>query len=113
VSIWRVSVAGIRVLLSTALSHRCISATLEYRPPSAADGSGEVHIDLAGVDYCGLAGLRVLTGLGDGDGQEQLPRRLILHHLPAHLSEVLRILGWDTAPGLAIASTSASPAAAD
>jgi hypothetical protein len=75
-----------------------------------ADGSGEVHADLAGVDYCGLAGLRVLTGLGGG--QDHLPRRLVLHHLPAHLTEVLRILGWDTSPGLAIASTSASPSAA-
>jgi anti-anti-sigma regulatory factor len=76
-----------------------------------ADGSGEVHVDLAGVDYCGLAGLRVLIGLGGG--QDHLPRRLVLHHLPAHLHEVLRIMGWDTSPGLAIASTSASPAAAD
>jgi ABC-type transporter Mla MlaB component len=75
-----------------------------------ADGSGEVHVDLAGVGYCGLAGLRVLTGLGGG--QDHLPRRLVLHHLPAHLHEVLRIMGWDTSPGLALASTSASPAAA-
>jgi ABC-type transporter Mla MlaB component len=75
-----------------------------------ADGPGEVHVDLARVEYCGLAGLRALAGLGGG--QDDRPRRLVLHHLPAHLHEVLRIMGWDTSPGLAIASTSASPAAA-
>ena len=100
------------------------------------DGYGEVHISLAEVDYCDLAGLRAIVlltgtdgqgpgadgqdlstdgqrpsengqgryrdGLGRG-GEERHPRRVVLHEVPSQLLTVLRIVGWDTAPGLALA----------
>lgn len=99
-----------QLVLAGDIDDACISF-LTARLAEAAGRSGEVHIDLAGVDYCGLPGLRILIGLGDGDDQHHLPGRLILHHLPAHLNEVLRVLGWEAVPGLTIASTSASAAA--
>ncbi len=69
----------------------------------ALDGAGELHLDLADVEYCDLAGLRMLIGLTGSDGNGQQPRRVV-HHLPAHLRKIIEILGWDTAPGLTIAA---------
>ena len=67
----------------------------------AADGESEIHFDLAGVEYCDLAGLRAIicvTGVGlDGRGGW---RRVVLHELSPELRTVLRILGWDSTPGL-------------
>jgi ABC-type transporter Mla MlaB component len=70
----------------------------------AAAGPGEIHINLAGVQYCDLAGLRAILRLGSASSQQLDPsgRRLVLAELPAHLKTVLRILGWDCAPGLVI-----------
>lgn len=65
-----------------------------------------VHVFMADVVYCDLAGLRALVSLGeppDSGGPAPTPsRRLILHGLPAHLEAVLRIVGWDISPGLVI-----------
>jgi anti-anti-sigma factor len=69
----------------------------------AVDGQSEVHFDLAGVRYCDLAGLRAIvcvTGAGrDGRGGR---RRVVLHQLPPELETVLRIVGWDSTPGLGL-----------
>jgi ABC-type transporter Mla MlaB component len=66
----------------------------------------EVHFSLGGVRYCDLAGLRAIvraTGIGEdsanGDGHG---RRVVLHEVPAQLVKVLRIVGWDATPGLAV-----------
>lgn len=68
----------------------------------AVDGSGVLHVDMAHVEFCDLAGLRTIIGLSqDGDGQRPA-RRVVLHRLPTHVEKVLRILGWDTAPGVSI-----------
>lgn len=70
-----------------------------------ADGDGDIHLDLAAVQYCDLAGLRALIRLsaGHGDRPDHEGRRVILHGLPAHLKTVLHILGWDCMPGLVLA----------
>jgi ABC-type transporter Mla MlaB component len=57
-------------------------------------GFREVHINLAGVTYCDLAGLRAVIRLASAD------RRLVLHDLPPRLLTVLGIVGWDSTPGL-------------
>ncbi len=79
-----------------------------------ADEHQEVHVSLAEVDYCDLAGLRAIVmltgadGLGqDGEGQSQNGdgrhrRRVVLHEMPSQLQTVLRIVGWDSIPGLAL-----------
>jgi ABC-type transporter Mla MlaB component len=63
-------------------------------------GQGEIHLDLAGVDYCDLAGLRALVRLTGADGRDPGRRRVALHSCPAQLTAVLSILGWDTTVGL-------------
>ena len=71
-------------------------------------GAAEVHVSLGGVSYCDLAGLRAIVcvtgaggaaGNGDGDGDA---RRVVLHEVPPQLATVLRIVGWDSTPGLAL-----------
>ena len=61
-------------------------------------GLGEVHLDLAALDYSDLAGLRVIVQLA-GPG-----RRVVLHRVPPHLRAILGIVGWDGAPGVEVAS---------
>jgi len=60
-------------------------------------GLPEIHLSLAGVTYCDLAGLRAIIRLaGAGRG-----RRLVLHDVPLSMLTVLGIVGWDSMPGLA------------
>jgi anti-anti-sigma factor len=66
----------------------------------AADGAGVLHVDLADVYFCDLAALRVIIGLDQSSDHPGRP--VVLHHLPASLEKILRIIGWDTAPGLTI-----------
>jgi ABC-type transporter Mla MlaB component len=80
-----------------------------------AHGPAELHVSLGGVSYCDLAGLRAIvcvTGAdrggasryGDGD-----TRRVVLHEVPPQLANVLRIVGWDSTPGLAVDQPPGSP----
>ena len=91
-----------------------VGALKEVADEHGADEHGAVHVNLAEVDYCDLAGLRaivMLTGahaLGhDGEGQSQNGdgrhrRRVVLHEMPSQLQTILRIVGWDSIPGLAL-----------
>jgi ABC-type transporter Mla MlaB component len=68
---------------------------------------GDVHIDLGGVEFCDLAGLRAIvcatgspsevTGLA---GQKQPGRHVVLHAVPPRLLRILKILGWDEIPAV-------------
>jgi anti-anti-sigma regulatory factor len=69
--------------------------------------SGEIHLDLAGVEYCDLAGLRSMvtlagSGSGSGAGGRGGGTRVVLHAVPPQLRTALRIVGWEDAPGLVI-----------
>ena len=60
----------------------------------------DVHIDLAGVDFCDLAGLRaIVCAAGAGTGGPA-PGHLTLHAVPDRLRRILEILGWDEMPGV-------------
>ena len=59
----------------------------------------EVHLDLGDLEYSDLAGLRVIVQLAAAGR-----RHVVLHHVPPHLRAILGIVGWDTAPGLELAS---------
>ncbi|MGO8886538.1 MAG: STAS domain-containing protein [Streptosporangiaceae bacterium] len=68
---------------------------------TVADGPAELHVDLAGVAYCDLAGLRAIvdmTSARDGGAG----RYVILHNVPAQLQTVLAIVGWNATPGLCV-----------
>jgi hypothetical protein len=76
------------------------------------DPEGDVHVNLAELAYCDLAGLRAIlrlarTGPGRPGSQRQVPLPWML--FPPHLATVLRILGWDSTPGL-IMNEAAQPA---
>ena len=74
----------------------------------AANGNGEIHVSLADVEYCDLAGLRaiiLLTGTDSYSHNGDTPprsRRVVLHDVPPRLQTVLQIVGWDSVPGLAL-----------
>jgi ABC-type transporter Mla MlaB component len=80
-----------------------------------AHGPGELHVSMGGVSYCDLAGLRAIvrvTGADDGaHGNGDDARRVVLHEVPAQLAAVLRIVGWDATPGLAVDQPPGSPGA--
>jgi anti-anti-sigma factor len=64
-------------------------------------GAAEIHLDLSGVTYCDLAGLRAIIRMASPSSGGQA-RRLVLHGLPPQLRTVLEIVGWDSTPGLVI-----------
>jgi anti-anti-sigma factor len=59
----------------------------------------QLHLDLSGLTFCDISGIRALVdtahGLGDG-------RQLRLHGLPRQLQTVLRVIGWSDGPRLAL-----------
>ncbi|MGP7997883.1 MAG: STAS domain-containing protein [Streptosporangiaceae bacterium] len=73
---------------------------------SAAAGRPEIHLDLAGLGYCDLAGLRAIVRLAGRDeaAGPAGARRVVLHRVPVPLLTVLHIVGWDEASGLTIAA---------
>jgi hypothetical protein len=77
------------------------------------DAPAEIHVSLAEVSYCDLAGLRAIVRItgaesnGAGGGEAGVSgnggsRRVVLHGVPRSLKAVLRIVGWDSIPGLAL-----------
>jgi ABC-type transporter Mla MlaB component len=78
-----------------------------------AHGPADVHVSLGGVSYCDLAGLRAIvcvTGAdGGGASDDGDTRRVVLHEVPPQLATVLRIVGWDSTPGLAVDLPPGSP----
>jgi anti-anti-sigma regulatory factor len=79
-----------------------------------ADHEGDIHVNLAELVFCDLAGLRAilrLTRTGRAD-EDHGRRRLILHDVSPQLRRMLEILGWDSTPGLIMnepAQPTASP----
>jgi ABC-type transporter Mla MlaB component len=71
-------------------------------------GGDEIHLNLAGVEYCDLAGLRAIIRLA-GVGHVRDSRRVVLHEIPPQLRTVLSILGWDSTPGLLIEDATLGP----
>jgi anti-anti-sigma factor len=68
---------------------------------TAAAGAPRIHVDLADVEYCDVAGLRAIISLASAQGKDQAAvDEIVFTHLPGPLQRVLRILGWDAAPGV-------------
>lgn len=71
---------------------------------TAASRHHQLQVDMAGVEYCDLAGLRAIISLTQVDefGSARVDQ-LVLRQVPTHLGVVIRILGWDATPGLFLA----------
>jgi ABC-type transporter Mla MlaB component len=76
---------------------------------TAAAGVPRVHVDLAGVGYCDVAGLRAMISLAGGGGDHRSAvDEVVFTHLPGPLQRVLRIIGWDAAPGVILEGSTCS-----
>jgi anti-anti-sigma factor len=84
------------VVISGEIDESTYSALVEVLS-KLAYGRDEIHVDLAGVEYCDIAGLRAIVNLTGEHG-----RRVVLHQAPPQLKAAIRIVGWDTIPGLAL-----------
>jgi anti-anti-sigma regulatory factor len=76
---------------------------------SVARDPSEIHVDLADVEYCDVAGLRAFVVLAAAPCRDHAGTRVVLHHVPPRLVNVLHILGWDTTTGLTLAEGPANP----
>ena len=75
---------------------------------AALSGAAAIRIDLTGVEFCDLAGLRAITSLASPAGYGPATvRQVTIAHLPAQLTGILRILGWDATPGLVLVEPAA------
>lgn len=73
---------------------------------AAAAGAPRIHVDLADVQYCDVAGLRAIISLVSGQGEGQAAvGEIVFTQLPGPLARVLSILGWDAAPGVILDGT--------
>jgi ABC-type transporter Mla MlaB component len=63
-----------------------------------------VEIDLRGVTYCDLAGIRTILLLGGPGKPSPQPSgtQVVLRDPPEELTTIMQILGWEASPGLTI-----------
>ncbi|SNR26413.1 STAS domain-containing protein [Actinomadura mexicana] len=89
----RVLLAGEVDVSNTAEVARALRAVQER-------ASGDLHADLAGVEFMDVAGLRAFSeaarALHDRGGL------LVLHGVPLHIERLFTLIGWHTTPGLEI-----------
>jgi ABC-type transporter Mla MlaB component len=70
----------------------------------AAAHYDEIHLDLAGLGYCDLAGLRAMVRLASPDAAGGgVVKQVVLHRVPDSVRTVLHIVGWDAAARLTMA----------
>ena len=68
-------------------------------------GERRIQVDLLDVRYCDVAGLRAIMSLASGKGHGHgAIDQIVLAPLPGFLQRLLRILGWDAAPGVILES---------
>lgn len=79
-------------------TYPALLAALRQLPDTPPD----VHLDLAEVSYCDLAGLRAIVRLASPGGAGT-GRPVVLHKAPEQLRAVLEIVGWAAIPGLTVA----------
>lgn len=66
---------------------------------AAMAGDTVIRVDMAEIEFCDLAGLRIILSLA---GPGRPVSRLVISHLPAHLRHIMHILGWDSPPSVVL-----------
>lgn len=61
---------------------------------------GDVHIDVAGIEFMDVAGMRAIA-LAARDLHSR-GAMLVLHSVSSHIDRLFGLIGWSTAPGLQI-----------
>lgn len=72
---------------------RAITEAIEASPD-------DVHVDLSGLDFIEVSGMRVLADAARRLGRQD--RRLVLRGIAPHLRPVLRVVGWYDGPGVVL-----------
>jgi anti-anti-sigma regulatory factor len=67
---------------------------------AASWSGGDVHLDLAGLEFIDVAGVRMIVGTARSLAGD---RHLVVEHLAAGLRKVFGVVGWDNTPGLRLA----------
>ena len=65
---------------------------------NAAMDDADVHLDLTGLSFCDISGIRSLVDAAE----TRQSGRLLLHGLPDLLQKVLKVTGWSDLPNLQI-----------
>ncbi len=74
---------------------------------AAMAGDDAIRVDMAGVEFCDLAGLRMIVSAASPGGQTRAEvGQLVIADLSTPLSDLMHILGWDTAPGVVLLDAS-------
>lgn len=76
-------------------SHAALIASLARAKD--ADGTGQVHVDMAGVTFCDVAGLRIIL---HGSGRGPAGGHTTLHNIPPRLRRLLDLLAGGPASDL-------------
>lgn len=70
---------------------------------AAMAGDYTIRVDMAEVEFCDLAGLRMIVSVAAPSGQARAAAgQLVIADLSTPLSDLMHILGWDTAPGVVL-----------
>ncbi|TDB92015.1 MEDS domain-containing protein [Actinomadura sp. 7K534] len=69
----------------------------------AGDGSAHLCLDLSRLEFCDLDGLRTL--IRANELSTVLDRQVILRSMPGCMELMMRVCGWDTAPGIVAEAT--------
>ncbi|WP_433463700.1 STAS domain-containing protein [Spirillospora sp. CA-128828] len=92
--------ASPRLLLSGEIDVSNASDVAHALHAVQARQRGDLHVDLAAVEFMDVAGLRAFTkaarDLHDHD------RLLVLHAVSPHIDRLFTLIGWNTSPGLEI-----------
>jgi len=71
---------------------------------NASVGDADVHLDLSGLSFCDISGIRSLVDAAES----RQTGRLMLHGLPVLLQTVMNVTGWSNLPNLQICDCGAA-----
>jgi STAS domain len=69
-------------------------------------GQGDRHLDLSGLLFCAVGGLRAMVRAARG---VEPGGRVLVHGMPAHLQRAMRLVGWAEQPSLVLAGNGVHP----